>query len=453
MYGRTLQAACVLSLLQAPLGWSQEVAILPSPSSIPQLAEAVVIDSSQRRTLSTSSLRDTDASLGAQLVVNGAPAAVQFINLNAAMLRAPVSKSAAQEQLALGGARPKAAVPLALTIEGKRLELAAVAETQDPNSIYRYVTAQVLNVPNAYARFTVAGHQIVGAIVMPDVTYRVLPAAEGQISVHRLVQVNGSDSKFRPIVASANTSVRALERRHLQMELLAQMQPRRASLNESGRYFRAEGGELGKLSEELSAESIETLVNGIAELTFAPQALSVQVSKVTRRPAGAIVEFQQIINGIPVFGSNQLVTDSRGNISEITTQLVDPQLAQDAAVMTEADARKAAIRQVESAGARRATEFEQIRPATLVYEREGAGPQKLAAYYTFFLRGLPDGKPVAVHVNAHSGDARVLLSSESGRLRASSVRIVRGCGAALRESFVGEHKGAAAADCRSWPVR
>lgn len=411
MFRRIFQAAGVLVLLHCSLAWSQEVPILPAPSSIPQLSKQVPIDTAHERTLSAPNARGVSV---ARATGNAEAAALQFISLSPDLLRAPASNSAGQGRLGLGDGRPKAAVPLTVMIDGQQLEFAAVAETQDPELVYRYVTAQVLNVPNSYARFTVAGDQIVGTIVTPKALYRVLPAGAGQVSVHRLPPGSDQSSRFRPIVAPENVRESALERRHVLMERLAQMQPKHAFVNEQGRYFSVKGGALGKLAGTPSAQSVETVLKGLAEVTWAPESLKVQVSDVTQRANTTIVQFAQSINGIPIAGDNRLVTDANGSVVELTTQFVDPALADNRPIMSQIEARKSAIRQFEYEAGQSSPDYEELQPTMLAYEREGAGPAKLVAYYTFSLRALAEhGRAAAVRVNAHSGEARVMTNPQA----------------------------------------
>lgn len=408
-----LALACALFALHVPPAFSQQVPILPAPGSIPELARTVPIDSSRKQSLRVTSTAENPAAVNSRVLSAGEPRALQVIDIDPNLLRAPVAGAARTGQFSIGGdRRPTTAVPLTFTLDGRVLELAMVAETHDQTSIDRYVTAQVLNAPGAYARFSVAADRVLGTIVMPDAAYRLLPAGSGQVSVHRLTSEGAaSTSKFRRIV-SPGSSDAAMERRHVQLERLAQIQPTRAFANESGRYFKAEGGNLGALAGVPSAQSVASVIKSLAEVNYAPELLELRIRNVRKLARGSLIVFRQTIRKIPVYGSNQLTVDASGNVVEVTTQFVDPSLASDLPVMSEVEARKAALREVESETKAPVAEYELLAAPQLQYEREGAGG-KLVPYYTFALRPLPDGKPIAVHVNAHSGRATVVMNPQA----------------------------------------
>lgn len=114
-------ACVVLFTFQAPLAFSQQAPILPEASTIPALARSVPIDSSRRQWPKITTSNEAGTAVNSRLLREGEPAALEVIDMD-------------------------------------RSE----AETYDTCTSDRYVTAQLLNVPGAYARFSVVADRIVG---------------------------------------------------------------------------------------------------------------------------------------------------------------------------------------------------------------------------------------------------------------------------------------------------
>jgi hypothetical protein len=399
-------------IAQVPLAFSQQLPILPEPSTIPALARTVPIDLSREQPLKSTSTPETLAAVNAKSLAAGEPQALQLIDLDPKLLRAPLANRSQPGQFSIGGeSRPTAALPFTVTLEGRTLKLAVIAETYSPNTIDRYVTAAVLNVPGAYARFTVGLDRVVGTLVTPEATYRLLPAGSGQVSVHKVGTKDATGTARYRQIEQAGSLDAAMEQRHIQLERLAQIQPTRAFASQSGRYFKAEGGQLGTLTGEPSAQAVASVLRALADVNYAPDQLQLRIRGIHSSSRGRLIDFQQTIRNIPVMGSNQLMLDATGKVIEITTQFVDPSQASDLPVMSEEDARKAAIREVEKETKGAVSEYEVLGPVTLQYERETDA--SLAAYYTLALRPLPAGRAVSVHVNAHSGQATVLINPQA----------------------------------------
>lgn len=297
-------------------------------------------------------------------------------------------------------------LPSTIDVGGQSLELRVVADERDSAFPYRrYVTAQVRNVTDAHARFVIAGDYIVGTIVIPGGTYRVLPATDGRpLAVHRLGANDDVTARFRQIAAPW---ARDLERRHVQMERLAYIRPRRVDLIEAGQHFSAEGGNFGRLTA-FDAASVAAAMRDIAELTYAPDPLDLQITRVVQASRTTRVEFRQTIRGIPLFRTHELTTDADGTIVQLSTQFVDPAWATNRRVIPEQEGLAAAIEQIEIDTGSHVTDHELMNPTTLFYRVEAG--HKLVPYYTFSVRPLPSGLPVAVTVNAYSREARLLVN-------------------------------------------
>jgi len=299
-------------------------------------------------------------------------------------------------------------VPSTLEVDGRTFELQGVEETDDPERpAYHYASARIRNVPDGYARFVISGDSIVGTLVTPDATYRALPATDGRpLALHLLARSNDPAARFRMI---SEPWARALERRHVQMERLAYARPSRADLNDAGQFFAAEGGNFGTLAG-LDAASVVAAMRNLAELTYAPDTLALQITRVRSLPQGTRVEFRQTIRGIALFRTHELTTDAQGTIVALSTQFVDPALAGNRRVISEAEALAAALEQIGIETGSPVTSHELLQPTELFYSMEPG--RKLVPYYTFSIRALPSRAPVGVRVNAHSREARLLVNPD-----------------------------------------
>jgi hypothetical protein len=281
-------------------------------------------------------------------------------------------------------------VPSTLEADGRTFELQGVEETDDPQRpACHYASARIRNVPEGYARFVISGDSIVGTLVTPDATYRALPATDGRPpALHLLARSNDPAARFRMV---SEPWARALERRHVQMERLAYARPSRVDLNDAGQFFAA-------------------AMRNLAELTYAPDTLELQITRVRSLPQGTRVEFRQTIRGIALFRTHELTTDAQGTIVALSTQFVDPALAGNRRVISEAEALEAALGQIGIETGSPVTSHELLQPAELFYSLEPG--RKLVPSYTFSIRPLPSRAPVGVRVNAHSREAHLLVNPE-----------------------------------------
>ena len=303
---------------------------------------------------------------------------------------------------------PNARVPSTIDVEGRTLQLQVVEESDDPQRpAYHYASARIRNVPDGYARFVISGDYIVGTLVTPEATYRALPATDGRpLALHLLARSNDPAARFRLI---SEPWARAIERRHVQMERLAYARPGRVDLNDAGQFFSAEGGNFGTLAG-LDAASVAAAMRNLAELTYAPDPLELQITRVQSLPQGTRVEFRQTIRGIALFRTHEVTTDAQGRIVALSTQFVDPAMAGNRRVIPEAEGLEAALEQIGIETSSPVTGHELLNPPELFYSVEPG--RKLVPYYTFSIRPLPGGVPVGVRVNAHSREARLLVNPD-----------------------------------------
>jgi len=319
---------------------------------------------------------------------------------------AAFSQEPTQGQFGILQPAPALRVPTTIDADGRTLELQGIAETADPERPrYRYVTAQIRNVPAGYARFVISGEFIVGTVVTPVATYRVLPATDGRpFALHLLARSDDPAARFRLI---AEPWAREQELRHVQMERLAYINPRQVWQNDAGQYFSARGGNFGKLTA-FDARSVAAALRNFAELTWAPDPLDLEIIRVAPMvPEGTLVEFSQKVRGIALSRTDRLMTAADGTIVELTTQFVDPAWASHRRVISEKEGLAAAIEQIAIETGSPVTSYELKQPTTLLYSAEG---RTLVPYYTFNIESQPSGRREAVSVNAHSKAARLLVN-------------------------------------------
>jgi hypothetical protein len=405
-------ACAVLCVLSSTALMAQEAPVLPAPDAVPQLPVPASFDPQRKLPLSARSASRPTVEVTASVGRTALPDAqrIAIIDFDASLLQAPFQADAAGA--AFGSASAPPAAPLELSLPTRRYELAWVSETVDRTNAYRYVTMRVLNVPQGYARFTVTGDQVAGTLVTPQASYRLLSVESGKVAVYSLTG-RSNRAKYKRIAEHGSADISSLERRHVQIERLAQIQPKRAFLVDRASHVTIEGGDLGVLTGPVAANTVVSLVQGLSELTAAPADLQVKISRTLNQPEGQRVQFQQLINNVPVYYRNELLLDAAGKVMGLTTNLVDAAWAEDLPIIPTAQAQAAAIREIESLTKAHVQDYELLGATDLSYLLEG--PRKLVPYYTLGIRTLADGEIYGFAVNAQSGVAiRLIPPAEFG---------------------------------------
>lgn len=407
MYGFGKHIACaVLCVLSSP-ALAQEAPVLPAADAVPQLPVPASFDLQRKLPLSARSASRAPVEVTASGWRTALPDAqrVAIIDFDADLLQAPLQADAAGAVFGSASAPP--AAPLELSLAGRGYELAWLSETSDRTNAYRYVTMRVLNVPQSYARFTVTGNQVAGTVVTPQATYRLLSVESGKVAVYSLAG-RSKLAKYERIAEHGSTDISALERRHVQIERLAAIQPKRAFLVDRASHVTIEGGDLGKVpAGPVAASTVVSLVQDMSELTAASANLRVKVSKTLKQSGGQLVQFQQLINNVPVYYRNEVIVDAAGKVMGLTTNLVDETWAEDLPMISTAEAQAAAIREIDSLTKSHVQDYELLGATDLSYLLDG--PRKLVPYYTLGIRTLADGEIYGFAVNANSGVARRLI--------------------------------------------
>jgi hypothetical protein len=396
----------VISWFVASIAYSEELPILPSPQHISQLSRPLEFDhTNQQQVTVPASTESQSPRAAAPGNATSAPAAsMAIITIDVGKLRAPAQASPRKEVLIVGDP-PPAPGPLIVQIGDRKFELAWVAETNEATRAIRHESLQVINVPGGYARFSVSGDEVVGTIVTPQETYRIVPHGPGQQAVFR-VSSRDSGSKYeRKLMAGSPAA--ALERRHVQLEKLAEIQPEQVGGSEAGRYLFLRGGRIGKIVGKVDARKTLEAVHSFGDLANAPQDLQVQIASVNAHKLGQQIAFRQLVKGIPYFALNEIDIDKDGNIVGVNTQFVDAGQADDVDLLTAAKAQQQAVKAVESMIKTHLDEYELLKPTELFYYFE-PGVQKLIPYYTFYMSAQRADGSWMVRVNAINGDARIM---------------------------------------------
>lgn len=383
---------------------AQDVPILPSASKIAESVPAEIRQSTQAQPLTHAITGPQAASMRSTAGRFGEP--VEIVSIDTRKLQAPAGKraDAGGEVLSLNGSAPDP-VPLALDIAGSKFLLAWAGEHNDPTRAYRYVTMSVLNHPDAYARFTVMGDTVIGTIVTRDVTYRIFPIAGGQ-AVYKLSSADKRPAKLKRVAPSSQDVAAIMEQRHVQLEQISDIQPRRADLRDATHLLWIDGGRLGSLSGEVTAARVAKLLRDLGEVSYAPTDLQINVVNVAKNAQGMIVTFRQVLNGIEVLQPNRIETNTAGEVTRISTQLSDDRWAATGQLMSQAEAQALALKAIEARINEPLKQYELTQPVSLFYLLQ-TPELKLLPFYEFHVQARRTDGLWSVIVNAQSGEARI----------------------------------------------
>jgi Zn-dependent metalloprotease len=184
--------------------------------------------------------------------------------------------------------------------------------------------------------------------------------------VYRLGAVGSSE------VQSEAVQVDWLAKRHQQVEAVGQIQPDRIYISGKMQAARLKGGHLGKMQNA-----------SVAEFTAAMRRLSI-LSQVTGREVfrlrqvqkdasgGTHAEFEQLIDGIPIFNAGEVHFDASGNILSFGFSLAPQGIQPLKANISEQEAYSKVIAQWKYQYGATATGAEQLRSPRLYYTTDDA---------------------------------------------------------------------------------
>lgn len=295
--------------------------------------------------------------------------------------------------------------PRELRFQGEALELVWLAQSLEPTHGETHITMRPYRGHHGYARFTVGPGTIVGTIVTEKTVYRILTVDREIQGVYRLRARGGTPAKYQRIAKETNALLASAELRHVRMERLADLQPELVHTSDRGRSFMIRGGKLGELPD-LTEASVMQVMGRFADLAYVPKNFAIQVTRTLDDPKIHLVEFRQVIDGIPVWNGNRIAATAAGVITEISTQLADPAWASSRPLMSEAEALQFAKTAIQEESGEVVGQVEFFKPTELYYSIVPPDP-KLAPTYEFFLRTAQ--RPiVGVRVDAQSGEAHLL---------------------------------------------
>lgn len=300
---------------------------------------------------------------------------------------------------------PRLPGPRELRFQGEALELVWLAQGVEPTHGETHITMRPYRGHRGYARFTVGAGVIVGTIVTEKAAYRILTVDLEIQGVYRLRARGATPAKYQRIAKETNALLASAELRHVRMERLADLQPQLVQASDRGRSFFIRGGQLGELPD-LTEAAVMQVMGRFADLAYVPNNFAIQVTRTLDDPQVHLVEFRQVIDGIPVWSGNRIAATAAGAITEISTQLADPAWASSRRLMSEAEALQFAKTAIQEERGEAVGQVEFFNPTELYYSVVPRDP-KLAPTYAFSLR-TAQGRSFGVRVDAQSGEAHLL---------------------------------------------
>jgi hypothetical protein len=293
---------------------------------------------------------------------------------------------------------------LTLAIEGRRYELRFVSRTIDAKFGMHHATLEVLGEPESHARFSLTfDGLILGTLQTSRATYRIEPTDRTTQRVYRIRSGTGGKAlRFTQFAEDGKDPISRLERRHVFLEQLAAIRPSFASSSETGRTLTVRDGKLGMLAAgRVTSGTLQNALLPHADLTFAPESLQLRVRSVRESNSGRRVEFEQMIDGIPVRRRNVMLVASDGTIREIRTGFVAPERAPKDPIMSEREALDQATAALEEKFRARLAAVKLMRPAELHYHVQPF-QESLVPKYRLTIDAGEHGSWV-VSVNAQTG--------------------------------------------------
>lgn len=317
-------------------------------------------------------------------------------------------------------APPTSSGILTVQIDGRELTLLVADEVNDAARQLRHVTAVIDGeAQSSYARFTIDDKTglLVGTVSSSAGLYRLISRDATTQFVYRLdaeTLREGANLRAIASVEVAPPEVEALERRHTQAELVADVQPWFFRITNDDYSMRVRGGDLGFLNVS-SLDDKEPVLSLLARLAPATgfsgaetiELLSVPTLRRNEDRGEYAVRYRQTINGIPVNKFQEITVDQSGKVIAVQSSLLDPTKAPaaDALLSQEAAA------QLASAALRQSTERSsaQIDSRTapeLMYRVSGPNHDPVPEW-SFPAVSVGADRNLLVVVNAVSGEAVV----------------------------------------------
>ena len=295
-------------------------------------------------------------------------------------------------------------------IEGQLWKLFLAGRTMDSSRDLAHVTALSPDADSDFARFTidVARKIAVGTLVLRGNVYRIVPGST-EYSVYKLgAREPHEPARYRRVTQDCGqTVVSELELRHVQMEVIADLQPERVRVDEDAHYVLLQGGSLGSMPASDEAASILEALRKLEPLIPTAKDTALRVTDTFRNDStgdqARVIRFEQVIGGISVERRNEIRVDAEGRIDEIQSSIVDrtvaalqPSLSEDVALLR---AREAVAARLGNAG-----RIEPTRRPALKYHFVNA--TLVPTYLLEF--SIDSGEHYSVSLDANSGATQIL---------------------------------------------
>jgi hypothetical protein len=355
---------------------------------------------------------------------NDAPAAKTFstiadaryvgtIELNPAQLIKPTEDAVELSRPVAGFGIPRQLALLRLEIDGEIYELFFASEAADPKFGFTHVAMDALNVPGAYAHFSVDRTRglVHGTLYAPSKTYRIVPSLS---KAEQFVFALGSEPGGLTTPQIVEVGDQRLAQRHQQVEAIAKIQPQRALSAIDKPLSSVKGGNLGVMRNTSAAEFVRVLreLSVITKITGAEQFKLQSVRKLS--DGGKLLSYRQLIGRVPVDAQNEIAIDRSGKVELFTVQAVAVDIERTKAQLTKNQALKRATVEIEAIRGQRINELELLTPVELVYRLEDQG-RRVKLVFQFDVRvSNAVGAEYRISVNAVDG------STESVGLTKSS---------------------------------
>ncbi len=358
-----------------------------------------------------------------QLTLRHTEAAVGLVKIRPELLKQAVAPGGSAAAFAGRAPLPRRDRILALNVASEQLVLRLTSVVYDARYDLYHSSAVVLNRDDGYARFTAdASGNVAGTLYLPSGSYRIVPDSSGAQQIVR-VGVRPASAAASPVAFDSQLTAPALqrlERRHAQAQIVAELQPRVFMLAQSNLNVYLEGAELAHVSLEVFDENaLRAALITLAPLTNARADTDLRIVLDRKRADGSrLIQFEQLIHGVPLNRRNEVTVDSSGKITKIDTSLLTQQVQVAEPLIAERQALDIALRAVATHHGS-PSEFRLSKPPVLRYEF-AVGGGKVEPIYRFALQASPSSS-YEVRVNASSGEPEVV----SGSVRAESIEIFR----------------------------
>jgi hypothetical protein len=375
--------------------------ILPAPETIPSL----IRNPPKLTSTPLASLGIAPSNRGAVATQTGF-SYVGSVAIHPLLFTEPTAVPLDPQQPQVGFGIPRQVATLVLEIEGTKYQLFHVNEVRDgemgpndPNRGLKHVTMAVLNQSGSYFRATIDETRglVFGTLHAKGRTYRVIPRANEP--VQDVFRIASPTARAR---SALDTAVERLERRQLQLEAIARLQPSFARAFPRSKALVLQGGKLGSMANG-DVASFKRLLIQLAPMVEADGNEVFELSASDESNGFREYRYQQLLDGIPYRTINDVSVDASGKIVAVTLALAPSDVPREKPRLT-AEAVRARVTEALTKDAPSASV--EIEGPTLWYE-PGAGSGPLIPIYDMRARVSGQHGERYIRVNAVTGEIQV----------------------------------------------